>query len=132
MFVTAKTKTAVLEIMKDPLVSESLRDSTESRYANERAWKQFAGIIMRFNARLDREFAPPGGLTPRQRAIWFVQAWLELGGRAMPKDLSPTVSVRVVCIAIETALNSYADEHHERTVLHRAQVDIANKLKAWC
>jgi hypothetical protein len=49
VFESARTRVAVLEIMKDDLVTMALQDPMDSRTANSSAWAQMAGVIMRFS-----------------------------------------------------------------------------------
>ena len=48
----------------------ALQDPMDSRTANSSAWAQMAGVIMRFSKHPGyKDFQPPSGLSPRQRAV---------------------------------------------------------------
>jgi hypothetical protein len=120
LFQNARTRVAVLEIMKDDLVSMALHDPMDSRRANETAWAQMAGVIMRFSTNPNtRPFHPPSGLSPRQRAIWLVYAYSQM----------PTGSHASVAMALNVAVNSYAEQLNETAILHKAQTTVDRLMK---
>jgi hypothetical protein len=121
VFEKARTRVAVLEIMKDELVSMALHDPMDSRRSNETAWAQMAGVIMRFSTNPGfRDFQPPPGLSPRQRAIWIVHAFSEVVARSGP---IPGLSV-----ALSTAVLSYAENQRETAVADKARAAVERLL----
>jgi hypothetical protein len=125
LFEAARTRLAVLEIMKDGVVSKALYDPGESRRANESAWAVMTGVIMRFSQHPGyTAFMPPTGLSPRQRAIWLVKAFSEVVLRTSPGGGS-------LRLAITVASASYAGRYGEREILSRAATEIDHAKEHW-
>lgn len=121
MFGRARTRVAVLEILKDDLVTTALHDPMDSRTANGSAWAQMAGVVMRFSNQPGyRDFQPPSGLSPRQRAIWIVYAFSNVVARSSPRP--------ELTIALNVAVSTYAELHGEATVANRAQESVDRLL----
>ena len=114
MFEKARTRIAVLEIMKDGLVSMALHDPMDSRHANETAWAQMAGVIMRFSTNPSfGDFQPPSGLSPRQRAIWIVYAFSRAVALSGP--------VPGLAVALTAAVSSYTEAQRETAIADRVR-----------
>jgi hypothetical protein len=123
VFESARTRTAVLEIMKDDLVTMALHDPMDSRTANSSAWAQMAGVIMRFSTHPGyRDFQPPPGLSPRQRAIWIVYAFSNAVARSSPQPQ--------LAVALNVAVSSYAERLKETAIAERAQMTVDRLLAA--
>ena len=121
MFENARTRVAVLEIMKDDLVSMALHDPMDSRSANNSAWAQMTGVIMRFSTNPSyRDFHPPSGLSPRQRAIWIVYAFSNAVAATSPHPQ--------LAVALNVAVSSYADRQKETVVANNAQKTVDRLL----
>ena len=111
--------------MKDDLVSQALHDPMDSRRANESAWAQMAGVIMRFSQNTAYvPFMPPAGLSPRQRAIWLVAAFSAVA-------VSSFRGGGAIRMALTVASGSYADLHGEREILNQAQTAIGRAKEHW-
>ena len=75
---------------------------------------------MRFSTNPNtRPFHPPSGLSPRQRAIWLVYAYSQM----------PTGSHASVAMALNVAVNSYAEQLNETAILHKAQTTVDRLMK---
>ena len=117
VFQKARTRIAVLEIMKDDLVSMALYDPTDSRRANTNAWAQMAGVIMRFSTHPGyRNFQPPRGLSPCQRAIWIVCAFSKAVAGSSPQPQ--------LAVALSVAVASYAERQRETAIADRAKAAV--------
>ena len=121
VFESARTRAAVLEIMKDHLVSMALHDPMDSRTANSSAWAKMAAVIMRFSKHPGyKDFQPPSSLSPRQRAIWIVYAFSEV---VAPSSPQPQLAV-----ALNAACFSYAERQKETAIAERARTVIDRLL----
>lgn len=117
MFENARTRVAVLDIMKDDLVTMALYDPMDSRTANSSAWAQMAGVIMRFSTNPGyRDFQPPPGLSPRQRAIWIVYAFSNAVAASSPQPQ--------LAIALNVAVSSYAERQKETAIAAKAHTTV--------
>lgn len=117
MFEGARTRAAVLEIMRDELVSIALHDPMDSRAANSNAWAQMAGVIMRFSANPGYQpLQPPRSLSPRQRAIWIVYAF--------SRTVAASSSQPELALALDTAVSSYAQSQNEEEVAQKARTAV--------
>lgn len=121
VFESARTRTAVLEIMKDDLVTMALHDPMDSRTANTSAWAQMAGVIMRFSTHPGyQRLRPPSGLSPRQRAIWIVCAFSSAVAGSSPQPQ--------LAVALNVAVSSYAERQEETAIAERAQTTVDRLL----
>lgn len=121
MFENARTRAAVLEIMKDDVVTMALHDPMESRTANSKAWAEMAGVIMRFSTNPGyRHILPPPGLSARQRAIWLVHAY--------SKVVASLSTHPQVAIALSVAASSYAERQVETATADKAQTTVDRLL----
>jgi hypothetical protein len=121
VFENARTRTAVLEITRDDLVTMALHDPMDSRSANSRAWAQMAGVIMRFSTNPGySDFQPPLGLSPRQRAIWIVYAF--------SNAVAASSSQPQLAVALNVAISSYAERQKETAIAAKAQTTVDRLL----
>jgi hypothetical protein len=121
MFENARTKTAVLEIVKDDLVSIALHNPMDSSTANDSAWAQMAGVIMRFSTHPGyRALQPPSALSPRQRAIWIVYAFSQAVARSSPQPQ--------LAVALNVAVSGYAERQREIATANKAQTTVDRLL----
>ena len=121
MFENARTRAAVLEIMKDDLVTMALHNPMYSRTANSSAWAQMAGVIMRFSTNPGyRDLQAPSGLSPRQRTIWIVYAFSQAVARSSPQPQ--------LAVALNVAVSSYAERQRETAIAERAQATVDRLL----
>jgi hypothetical protein len=123
VFEKIRTRVAVLEIMKDDLVAVALHDPMDSGRANNSAWGQMAGVIMRFSTNpAYRVFQPPIGLSPCQRAIWIVHAFSKVVAASSPQPQ--------LAMALNVAVSSYAERKRESAIADQAQIAVARLLTA--